>query len=114
MSKIGIIGGTGTYNIKLENESTIEVDTPFGPPSDVITLGEMNGKEIAFLPRHGRYHQLLPHEINYQANIYTLKTLVVETLISICTVGSLKEALEPGMTGPNNRLDKAKIINFFW
>jgi 5'-methylthioadenosine phosphorylase len=94
--KIGIIGGSGLYDIDgMQNIREIEIDTPFGKPSDKFVLGNLDGVEIAFLPRHGKGHFLTPTEVNYRANIYAMKSLGVETLISVSAVGSLKEELEP-------------------
>lgn len=96
MSMIGIIGGSALYDI--EGMQLIEkkhVKTPFGDPSDEIAIGKLAGKEIAFLPRHGRRHTILPSEINFRANIFAFKTLGVERIISVAAVGSLKEDLRP-------------------
>lgn len=93
---IGIIGGSGLYNIGLENKKEIEVDTPFGKPSDKILVGELEGVKFAFLPRHGKGHRIMPSEINYRANIYALKKLGVKRVISVSAVGSMKEELPPG------------------
>ncbi|MBI4211994.1 MAG: S-methyl-5'-thioadenosine phosphorylase [Deltaproteobacteria bacterium] len=97
MSLIGIIGGSGLYQMK---DVTIReekwIDTPFGKPSDAVMLGTLAGKEVAFLPRHGRGHRILPHEINFRANIYALKSLGVSQIISVSAVGSMKEAIHPG------------------
>ncbi len=116
MSRIGIIGGTGLYKLGLESSSEVEIDTPFGLPSDTITLGELAGNQVAFLPRHGKDHSILPHEINYRANIYALKTLGVDHLISTCTAGSLKEELHPGhVVIPDQLIDwtRARQSTFF-
>ncbi len=94
---IGIIGGTGLYKIEgLKIKKEVEVSTPFGPPSDSIVLGELEGKDIAFLPRHGRHHTIPPHKINFRANIFALKKLGVERIISVSAVGSMKEHIRPG------------------
>lgn len=93
---IGIIGGSGLYDIGLENQKEIEVDTPFGKPSDKILLGELKGVKFAFLPRHGKGHRIMPSEINYRANIYAFKMLGVKRIISVSAVGSMKEELPPG------------------
>ena len=93
---IGIIGGTGMYLIEgLEIKDEVALDTPFGKPSDPIVIGQLEGKKVAFLSRHGRGHTLLPHEINYRANIFSFKMLGVTKIISINSVGSLKEDLRP-------------------
>lgn len=94
---IGIIGGSGLYRmegVKVTGEKT--VDTPFGKPSDAVATGQIAGVDVAFLPRHGRGHTILPHEINYRANIFALKTLGVSQIISVSAVGSMKEEIKPG------------------
>ena len=96
MGKIGIIGGSGLYDMEeLENVDELEIDTPFGKPSDKYITGTLSGKEVVFLPRHGRGHKLLPSEINYCANIYGMKKLGVEWIISVGAVGSLKDNIHP-------------------
>ncbi len=93
---IGIIGGSGFYQMKGIDESReIEVDTPFGKPSEKILLGKIHGKTIAFLSRHGIGHRLNPSEVNYRANLYAMKQLGVQKLFSVSAVGSLKEELKP-------------------
>jgi 5'-methylthioadenosine phosphorylase len=95
--KIGIIGGSGLYNIDGFNiEKEVYPETPFGKPSDKIIIGNISGTEVAFLPRHASNHSLLPSEVPYIANIAALKSLGVNTVISVSAVGSLKEELEPG------------------
>ncbi len=97
MNKLGIIGGSGLYNMEgLENSKWIKVNTPWGSPSDDILRAEFKGKEIFFLPRHGRGHTINPSNINFRANIDALKQLGVTDIISMSAVGSLKENLEPG------------------
>jgi len=94
---IGIIGGSGLYSMNgLTDTREIRVKTPFGEPSDAFVLGTLEGKRVAFLARHGRGHRILPSEINYRANIYAMKLLGVERIISVSAVGSLKEDLRPG------------------
>lgn len=94
--KIGIIGGSGVYNIEgLTNVKTYKIVTPFGKPSDEILVGELSGKKVAFLPRHGKGHFISPTEINVHANIYAMKLLGVEFLLSISACGSLKEEIKP-------------------
>lgn len=96
-SKIGIIGGSGVYDIAgLENKRWQRVDSPFGEPSDELLLGELNGIELAFLPRHGRGHKIPPSSINFRANIDALKRVGVTDVISVSAVGSLREDLVPG------------------
>lgn len=93
----GIIGGSGLYGFNgLQNVETIEVDTPFGKPSSPIVIGEIKGKKLAFLARHGIGHVLLPSEVNYRANIYAFKELGVNKIISVSAVGSLREDYAPG------------------
>jgi 5'-methylthioadenosine phosphorylase len=94
---IGIIGGSGLYAMKgLTKTREIRIKTPFGEPSDAFVLGTLEGKRVAFLARHGRGHRILPSEINYRANVYAMKLLGVERIISVSAVGSLKEDLRPG------------------
>jgi len=94
---IGVIGGSGLYAMQgLTNTREVRVKTPFGDPSDAIVVGTLEGRQVAFLARHGRGHRILPSEINYRANIYALKLLGVERIISVSAVGSLKEDLRPG------------------
>lgn len=95
--RIGVIGGTGLYQMDdLEGKREVTVATPFGEPSDAYTTGEIAGRSVVFLPRHGRGHRLLPTEINYRANVFGLKTLGVTHLISVSAVGSMKEEYQPG------------------
>jgi 5'-methylthioadenosine phosphorylase len=94
--KIGIMGGSGLYAMAgLVHTSEVRVKTPFGHPSDAIVTGTLEGRRVAFLSRHGRGHRLSPSEINYCANIYALKTLGVDQIISVSAVGSLREDLAP-------------------
>ena len=96
MAKIGIIGGSGLYDMEeLKNVEELEIDTPFGKPSDKYITGALSGKEVVFLPRHGRGHKISPSEINYCANIYGMKKLGVEWIISVGAVGSLKDDIHP-------------------
>jgi 5'-methylthioadenosine phosphorylase len=93
---IGIIGGSGLYEIEgFEKTEERVVDTPFGAPSDALVGGRMHGRQVWFLPRHGRGHRILPHEINHRANLWALKSLDVRFLICVTAVGSLKEAYAP-------------------
>ena len=95
---LGIIGGSGVYNIEgLENTRWVKVASSFGEPSDEILVGELAGQSIAFLPRHGRGHRIPPSGINFRANIDALKRLGVTDIISVSAVGSLREHLMPGM-----------------
>src|SRR6186713_1048882 len=94
--KIGIIGGSGLYQMpELQNVREQKVETPFGDPSDAFIIGELEGVTVAFLPRHGRGHKLLPTELPFRANIYAMKKLGVERILSASAVGSLKEEHKP-------------------
>ena len=107
---IGIIGGSGLYSMSgLTNTREIRVKTPFGEPSDALVLGTLEGRRVAFLARHGRGHRILPGEINYRANVYAMKLLGVERIISVSAVGSLKEDLRPGeFLVPDQFFDRTK------
>jgi 5'-methylthioadenosine phosphorylase len=107
---IGIIGGTGLYRMEaLQVTQTREVSTPFGPPSSPIVLGVLQGREVAFLARHGMHHDLLPGEINFRANIWALKSVGVRTVIGVSAVGSLREEIRPGdLSLPTQYLDFTK------
>jgi len=109
---IGVIGGSGLYEMEgLEDIRRVRVETPFGEPSDEYVTGVLNGVAMVFLPRHGRGHRLLPSEVNYCANIYGMKTLGVDRIISVSAVGSLKEAIEPGhIVIPDQFIDRTKGI----
>jgi 5'-methylthioadenosine phosphorylase len=94
---VGVIGGSGLYEMEgLTNVRTVRVATPFGRPSDEYRIGTLFGRRIAFLPRHGRGHRLMPTDINYRANIYGMKKLGVERIISVSAVGSMREDIRPG------------------
>ena len=94
--RIGIIGGSGLYNMPgLEKPREVRVKTPFGNPSDALVVGTLEGKRVAFLARHARGHRFLPTEINYRANVHAMKQLGVERIISVSAVGSLQEELKP-------------------
>jgi 5'-methylthioadenosine phosphorylase len=109
---IGIIGGSGLYEMEgLEGIKPVRLATPFGDPSDEYITGVLNGVSMVFLPRHGRGHRLLPSEVNYCANIYGMKQLGVERIISVSAVGSLKEAVEPGhIIIPDQFIDRTKGV----
>ena len=109
---IGIIGGSGLYAMEgLEQVEEVTVETPFGAPSDAYITGVLNGVKMAFLPRHGRGHRLLPSEVNYRANIYGMKQLGVQRIISVSAVGSLKEAIAPGhIVIPDQFIDRTKGV----
>jgi 5'-methylthioadenosine phosphorylase len=114
---IGIIGGSGLYGMTgLGDVRELRVKTPFGDPSDAIVLGTLHEKRVAFLARHGRGHQILPSEINFRANIYAMKELGVERIISVSAVGSLQEELRPGeFLVPDQFVDrtKSRVSTFF-
>ncbi|HLE75614.1 MAG TPA: S-methyl-5'-thioadenosine phosphorylase [Candidatus Bathyarchaeia archaeon] len=96
-AEIGIIGGTGLYDPKLlRNVEEITLDTPYGAPSDAITVGELGGRRVAFLPRHGKKHTIRPTDVNSRANIFALKKLGVQWILAPSTVGSLREEYKPG------------------
>jgi 5'-methylthioadenosine phosphorylase len=93
---IGVIGGSGLYKMEeLRDTTEHRVDTPFGSPSDLLVGGKLSGRQVYFLPRHGRGHRILPHEINHRANIYALRSLNVRWIISVAAVGSLQEKYAP-------------------
>lgn len=110
LAKIAFIGGSGLYEIDgIEGLAQKEIDTPFGKPSDKITLGEINGIKCAFLPRHARGHVLLPSEINQRANMYALKSIGVEQIVSFTACGSLKEKMKPkDFVIPDQIFDRTK------
>ena len=115
-AKLGILGGSGLYNIKIDNVKEVNIDTPYGKPSDSIRTGSLNGMEIVFLARHGRNHNFLPTEVPYQANIWALKNLGVKWIISASAVGSLKEDIRPlDMVIPDQFIDRthSRPISFF-
>jgi len=109
-AKIGIIGGTGLYQMDgISEVEELEMSTPFGKPSDTIILGNLEGVRVAFLPRHGKGHRINPSNIPAKANIYALKSLGVERIISVTAVGSLKEEIEPlDLVIPDQLIDRTK------
>ena len=116
---IGIIGGSGLYQMpELVNVREVQLETPFGPPSDAFIVGELQGVTVAFLPRHGRGHRLLPTELPFRANIFAMKLLGVEYILSVSAVGSLQEQYAPtDMVIPDQFFDRtrarAKESTFF-
>jgi 5'-methylthioadenosine phosphorylase len=108
--KIGIIGGSGLYQMgEFTNTRELEIDTPFGKPSDAFIIGELNGVTVAFLPRHGRGHKLTPSELPFRANIYAMKLLGVEYILSVSAVGSLQEQYAPtDMVIPDQFFDRTR------
>jgi 5'-methylthioadenosine phosphorylase len=116
-AEIGIIGGSGLYAMPgLTNVHEERVTTPFGDPSDAFILGDLEGRKVAFLARHGRGHRILPSELNFRANIYAMKKLGVERILSVSAVGSLKEEHKPGdFVVPDQFIDRTfhRISTFF-
>ena len=110
MAKVGIIGGSGLYQIEgISRVKEVAVKTPFGPPSDKFITGELEGIPVVFLPRHGRGHRVSPSEINYRANIYGMKKLGVEAIMSVSACGSLKEEYKPmDFVIPDQFLDRTR------
>jgi 5'-methylthioadenosine phosphorylase len=97
VSTLGIIGGSGLYELDgLERVEEVRIDTPYGAPSDAIVRGTLHGTTLLFLPRHGRGHRIAPHRINYRANVFALKALGAQQVLSASAVGSLRETLAPG------------------
>src|ERR1700754_73078 len=95
LAEIAVVGGSGFYEF-LEDAEEVAVDTPFGAPSDPITVGEVPGRRWAFLPRHGRDHRFPPHKIPYRANLWALRALGVKQILAPCAVGGLRPELGPG------------------
>ena len=116
-ARIGVIGGSGLYQIEgLTDVKEVRVKTPFGDPSDVITIGNLDDVRVAFLPRHGRGHRISPTELPAQANIYAFKSLGVERIISVSAVGSLKEHIRPmDIVIPDQIIDRTRnrVNSFF-
>ncbi|MFD9034320.1 S-methyl-5'-thioadenosine phosphorylase [Streptomyces sp. NPDC059567] len=105
---IGVIGGSGFYSF-LEDVTEVSVDTPYGSPSDNLFLGEIAGRQVAFLPRHGRGHTLPPHRINYRANLWALRSVGVRQVLGPCAVGGLQEEYGPGtLLVPDQLVDRTK------
>lgn len=115
---LGVLGGSGLYEMEgLRDVTEVEIDTPFGPPSDVLVQGRLeDGTRLLFLPRHGRGHRIPPHQINYRANVCALKKAGATHLVSVSAVGSMKEKIEPGhLVVPDQFIDltKKRITTFF-
>lgn len=116
-ARIGVIGGSGLYEMEgLTEIEEVKVKTPFGEPSDLIVIGTLEGRRVAFLPRHGRGHQIMPTELPSRANIYALKSLGVEHIIAVSACGSMKEAIHPlDMVIPDQIFDRTRgRINTFF
>ena len=108
--RIGIIGGSGLYHIEgFTRQKWVKINTPFGPPSDDLLTGRLCGREVAFLPRHGRGHRLLPSELNHRANLWAMKKLGVAWIVSVSAVGSLQNKYRPcDIVLPDQFLDRTK------
>ncbi len=107
-AEIGVIGGSGFYSF-LDDVTEITVKTPYGAPSDSLFLGELAGRKVAFLPRHGRDHRLPPHRINYRANLWALRSVGVRQVLGPCAVGGLREEYGPGtLLVPDQLVDRTK------
>lgn len=105
-AELGVIGGSGLYAL-LDNAVELEVDTPYGAPSDRVTVAEVGGRRVAFLPRHGRDHRFPPHRIPYRANLWALRALGVRQIIAPCAVGGLRPELGPGtFVVPDQLIDR--------
>ncbi|WP_228990758.1 S-methyl-5'-thioadenosine phosphorylase [Streptomyces sp. DH8] len=107
-AEIGVIGGSGFYSF-LEDVTEVTVETPYGKPSDSVFLGELGGRRVAFLPRHGRGHHLPPHRINYRANLWALRSVGVRQVLGPCAVGGLRPEFGPGtLLVPDQLVDRTK------
>ncbi|WFE53242.1 S-methyl-5'-thioadenosine phosphorylase [Micromonospora sp. WMMD1155] len=105
-AEVGVIGGSGLYQL-VDGGTSIEVSTPYGRPSEAVTVGEVHGRTVAFLPRHGADHRFPPHRINYRANLWALRTLGVRQVLAPCAVGSLTPVLAPGtLVLPDQLVDR--------
>src|SRR6478672_1412337 len=104
--RVAVIGGSGFYEF-LENPTTVTVETPYGAPSAPISVGEVAGRRVAFLPRHGPHHEHPPHAIPYRANLWALRSLGVRQVLAPCAVGGLSDAVAPGGVGvPDQLVDR--------
>src|SRR6266478_7461218 len=110
VNRIGIIGGSGLYHIEgFTKQKWVKIITPFGSPSDALLTGKLAGREVVFLPRHGRGHRILPSELNHRANIWAMKKLDVAWIISVSAVGSLQARYRPcDIVLPNQFFDRTK------
>src|ERR1700720_1005525 len=108
LAEIAVVGGSGFYEF-LENAEEVKTETPFGPPSDPIAVGEVAGKRVAFLPRHGRDHRFPPHKIPYRANLWALRSLGVRRVVAPSAVGSLTPSYGPGtLVIPDQLVDRTR------
>ncbi len=116
-AKIGVIGGSGLYDIEgMADIEEVDITTPFGKPSDTIVVGKLEGVGVAFLPRHGKGHRILPTEVPARANIYALKSLGVEHIIAVNSAGSFKKEIKPGdLLIPDQLIDRTRnrVSTFF-
>jgi len=116
-AEIAVIGGSGLYDMEgLRDVETIRIATPFGDPSDEVTIGDLSGRRVAFLPRHGRGHRISPSELNQRANIWALKSLGVQSVLSVSAVGSLRQELKPlDLVIPDQLVDRTRhrVDTFF-
>ena len=110
-AKVGVIGGSALYDMEgLQTIDELSLDTPFGRPSDLIRVGKLSGSTIAFLPRHGRGHRITPTEVNSRANIFALKSIGVEQILSVSAVGSMREDVRPlDLLVPDQLLDRTRL-----
>jgi 5'-methylthioadenosine phosphorylase len=114
-AEIGVIGGTGLYAF-LDNVTEVTVETPYGPPSDSLFVGDVSGRRVAFVPRHGRGHRLPPHRINYRANLWALRSLGVRQVLGPCAVGGLRPDHGPGtLVIPDQMVDRtsARVQTYY-
>jgi 5'-methylthioadenosine phosphorylase len=108
LAEIAVVGGSGFYEF-LESAEEVKIDTPFGPPSDAVTVGEVAGRRVAFLPRHGRDHRFAPHKIPYRANMWALRSLGVRRVLAPSAVGSLTPSYGPGtLVIPDQLVDRTR------
>src|SRR6266581_6846964 len=106
LASIAVVGRSGFYEF-LEDAEEVKIDTPFGAPSDPVTVGEVAGRRVAFLPRHGRDHRFPPHQVNYRANLWALRALGVRQVLGPCAVGSMLPELGPGsLVIPDQVIDR--------
>lgn len=111
MARIGIIGGSGFYDLDgIHDLHEVHVETPFGDPSDALTIGQLEGVEVAFLPRHGRGHRIPPTRVNSRANVWALKSLGVQWVLSVSAVGSMREEIRPlDVVVPDQLIDRTRL-----
>ena len=110
-AEIGVIGGSGLYSMsELEDKEEVQIETPFGSPSELYVVGVLSGKRVAFLARHGKHHRILPSELNFRANIYGFKKLGVTRILSASAVGSLRSEHKPmDFVLPDQFVDRTRL-----